>query len=99
MACIFNRQEWLEVAISTLDEYPKQRAAWGILRWYLSTEYDELSEEVLLEKASQLHIAWKLRKMVDAGLVEFDFERNLYRPTSEGREIGDALRRHQVAIR
>lgn len=93
MECLFNREEWLELAISTLSEYPKQKTAWGILRWYLSTEYGELSNEELLKEASQLQAAWMLRNLVDAGSMEFNYETQRYRLTAEGREMRAALAR------
>ncbi|MDZ4850159.1 MAG: hypothetical protein SGI77_12815 [Pirellulaceae bacterium] len=90
---ILNQEEWLELALSTLDEYPKQKTAWGILRWYVTSENGELEENEFLRQARLLHAAWKMRRMIEAGLVEFDFERQVYLRTSEGEEIGEALRR------
>jgi hypothetical protein len=90
---MLNQEEMLELSLSTLEEYPKHQAAWGILRWYATSDDSDQTDEVLDKRVNEIRVAWKLKRMVEAGLMEYDFDKKTYRLTAEGIEIGEALRR------
>ncbi len=35
------KEQWLELALTRLSEYPKEKTPWDILRWYIASEYGE----------------------------------------------------------
>jgi hypothetical protein len=96
MALIYSAEQWLELSLMTLDEYPRHKVAWRILEWYLTLQNGEISRDELIQMGSDLHVAWKVRQMVTNGLLEYDFEKEVYRRSSEGIKLTEAL--NQLSI-